>query len=194
MTTTTWEDRAVCRRMVTTRQITSPDNDVFFNPALLDQGVAYCQQCPVMAECKIAAATIPHKEGVWHGKIFSPPTFIPDRGPYKTSQPKRLERYEQKLTDREIATAEKVSVSAIRKWRTTLGLPPQPSTVVRPVRDRSVKQMKEHNARFAAYNSGATDKEMAAKFGVTRAVVNNWRWRNGRLPANPDPDNPVRWR
>lgn len=87
-----------------------------------------------------------------------------------------LEFYQKGMTDRQIADALGVKPGLVRHWRNRAGL------VVNRVPWRPVSRLDVDGKGRALYESGATDKEIAAAFNMTPNGVQQWRARRGLLP------------
>lgn len=179
MTATDWRERAACAGSVT-----SPDDDVFFQVFDDDAtkvALAYCAVCPVRVECAAEFKRIPEKVGVWAGEAHQNKReqTNSERGERVRAETtfRRMPMYRAGMTDLQMATAEKVSVSSIEFWRRQNGLPVNRSTR-RGERSLTTRRKEWHSW-------GWTDQQIADREGCKPETIQRWRER-WSLPSNID--------
>ena len=85
----------------------------------------------------------------------------------------RMKLYKQGLTDHEIAARNGCTASAVRNWRSRLGLP------------RHEVKSTEDDLRRTLWVNGKTDQEIAKETGRTVSCIQNWRQRKKLLANKP---------
>jgi transcriptional regulator with XRE-family HTH domain len=96
----------------------------------------------------------------------------------KEEHEKRMNLYNQGLSDGLIAKYRGVKRSAINQWRNKNNLKPHYSG--RHYNDISEEENKK---RMNLYNQGLTDKQCAEKLGLTKDGFNQWRRGKNLLPS-----------
>jgi len=90
---------------------------------------------------------------------------------------RRLELYNQGLSDCEIASLVGCSPRGITTWRWKRGLPAH-----RKFGQQSILDQAEHERRLELYHQGKSDVEIATAVGRTSQSINHWRKQHGLPP------------
>lgn len=90
---------------------------------------------------------------------------------------RKMELYNQGMSDGEIARELNMSASAVRQWRVANSLPPHVPAETMRIRQMGLQRME-------LYNTGMSDREIAEVVGCSPDNIATWRGKQG-LPPHP---------
>lgn len=92
---------------------------------------------------------------------------------------RRLDYYNQGLTDREIGEEVGLSKSGVAYWRGSYDLPANRERGDNDGQGGPSISKAEHNARLNLWKDGLTDREIAERRGVSHTAIGEWRRKHG---------------